>query len=155
MSAREHDEGWPGTRRARTDDRDTVQRSDSADVVGGGDGTTNGRLLLLSAVLDALAGEVGSAALACLQTVHQLLSILRRMPARIEMGRRGMVVHDRGLVVTGSLKSSNDSAAGGDVGGGNGEALLAGIGEELEHVVAYFTVNLNLPLSDLGEEFAP
>jgi hypothetical protein len=66
-----------------------------------------------------------------------------------------MVVHDRGLVVTGSLESSNDGAAGRDVGGGNGEALLAGVGEELQHIVAYSTVNLSLSRSDLGEESAP
>lgn len=57
---------------ALTDDGDAVERGDGADVVGGGDGTTDRRLLLFGAVLDALAGEVGSTTLACLQANHWL-----------------------------------------------------------------------------------
>lgn len=64
--------------RKLTDDGDAVQGSDGADVVGGSDGTTDRRLLLLSAVLDALAGEVGSTALACLQARPQLVNMLPR-----------------------------------------------------------------------------
>ena len=40
--------------------------------MGGGDGAANRRLLLLGAVLDALAGEVGGTALACLEANHGL-----------------------------------------------------------------------------------
>ena len=57
---------------ALTDDGDAVERGDGANVVGGSDGTTNRRLLLISTVLDALAGEVGSTTLACLQANHGL-----------------------------------------------------------------------------------
>lgn len=55
-----------------TDDGNAVQRSDGADVVGGGNGTTNRRLLLLGAVLDSLASEVGGTALAGLKANHHL-----------------------------------------------------------------------------------
>lgn len=46
------------------------------------------------------------------------------------------LVHDWGLGITSSLKGSNDSAGGGDVDGRNGEALLAGVREKLQHIVA-------------------
>lgn len=45
------------------DDGDAVEGSHGADEVGAGNGASNGRLLLLSRVGDALAGEEGSTAL--------------------------------------------------------------------------------------------
>jgi hypothetical protein len=60
-----------------------------------------------------------------------------------------VIVHDGSLGVAGSLESSDNSAAGGDVDSGNGETLLAGVGEELQHIVAYPVVNFTR--SDLGE----
>lgn len=50
-------------------DGNAVDGSDGADVVGGSNGAGDGSLLLLSGVLHALAGEVGSATLAGLETV--------------------------------------------------------------------------------------
>lgn len=45
------------------DDGDPVEGSHGADEVGAGNGASNGRLLLLSRVGDALAGEEGGTAL--------------------------------------------------------------------------------------------
>ena len=44
-------------------DGNAVERSNGADEVSGSDGTADGSLLLLSAVLDALASEEGGTAL--------------------------------------------------------------------------------------------
>ena len=49
-------------------DGDAVDGGDGANVVGGGNGTGDGSLLLLSRVLHALAGKVGGATLAGLET---------------------------------------------------------------------------------------
>lgn len=57
--------------------------------MGGGDGATNRRLLLLGAVLDALAGEVGGTALARLQA-NRRLSISGRTQRTNWDGPRGV-----------------------------------------------------------------
>jgi hypothetical protein len=64
------------------DDGHAVDGGNAADVVGTGDGTGDGSLSLLGAVLDALAGEVGTATL-------------------------GSLEDNRGLGVTSSLKGGN------------------------------------------------
>ncbi len=133
---------------ALTDDGNAVERSHGADVVGGSDGAANRRLLLLGAVLDALAGEVGGTALACLEANHGLSMSARN--GRTDGRTEGAVVHDRGLGIAGGLESGDGGAAGRDVGGGDGETLLAGVGEELQHIVACSRVNLSS--SDLGGE---
>jgi len=51
-------------------DRNAVDGSDGADVVGGSNGTGDRSLLLLSRVLHALASKVGGATLAGLETVR-------------------------------------------------------------------------------------
>lgn len=64
------------------DDGNAIERSDGTDEVSGGDGTSNGRLLLLGRVGDALAGEEGRATL-------------------------GRLDDDGRLRITGSLEGSN------------------------------------------------
>lgn len=64
------------------DNRHAIDGGNAADIVGTGDGTGDGSLSLLGAVLDALAGEVGAATL-------------------------GGLEDDRGLGVAGSLKGGN------------------------------------------------
>lgn len=118
--------------------------------MGGGDGTSNGRLLLLGAVLDALAGEVGGTALACLQAT-QRPSVCCPTTAEKRKGL-GKSAHNGCLGITGGLESSDHGAAGGDVDGRDGKALLAGVGEQLQHVIAYGAVNVDVNLSDVGEE---
>ena len=122
--------------------------------MGGRDGAANRRLLLLGAVLDALAGEVGGTALACLEANHGVSMSGRngRTDGRTR-GKGVAVVHDRGLGIAGGLESSDGGAAGGDVGGRDGETLVAGVGEELQHIVACSGVNLSS--SDLGEGAVP
>lgn len=61
-----------------------------------------------------------------------------------------VVVHDGGLGITGSLESSNNGAAGGDVDGRDGETLLAGVGKELQHVVACLWLISVSPISAEG-----
>lgn len=100
--------------------------------MGGSDGTGNGGLLLLGAVLDALAGKVGGTTLACLEANHQpSVNISLRTKPRTED-----VEHDGGLGVASGLEGGDHGAAGGDVCGGDGKALLAGVGEELQNVLA-------------------
>jgi hypothetical protein len=72
-----------------TDDGNAVKRSEGADVVGGSDGTSNRRLLLLGAVLDALASEVSGTALACLQTNHQIVNICPGTATSVEQWEGG------------------------------------------------------------------
>lgn len=187
-------------------DGNAVDGSDGADVVGGSNGTGDGSLLLLSGVLHALAGEVGSATLAGLETIRM------STPSRA-LFSAGCILHDGRLRLLGSLEGSDNGARerqsacflqkdrpwlfrpqggciglsgtrnlepatrsvpptrglrlrsttcarepdsvwegpesrssheprAGDVAGGDGELLLAGIGEELEHVVPCCPVNL-------------
>lgn len=91
------------------DDGDVVCGSDGADVVGSGNGASDGSGLV--AVGDALAGKVGSTALRGLQ-------------------------NDGRLGVAGSLKRGDDSRAGGHVDGGDGELVLAGVLEQSEDIIA-------------------
>lgn len=77
----------------------------------GSDGTSDGSLTLLSGVLDALAGEVGSTTL-------------------------GSLEDDGSLLVAGSLEGSDGSGGRGDVASGNGKALLASVLEKLQDVIA-------------------
>ena len=108
--------------------------------MGSGDGTGNRRLLLLGAVLNTLAGKIGGTTLACLKANHQQSVNMRS--ATTTDGRTGDVAHDRGLRITSSLEGGDHSAAGGDIRGRNGKALLAGVGEELQHILACLTVNI-------------
>lgn len=91
------------------DDGDAVGGRDGADVVGRGDGAGNGGGLV--AVGDALAGKVGSTALRGLQD-------------------------DGGLGVAGGLEGGDDSRAGGDVDGGDGVLVVAGVLEQGKDVIA-------------------
>jgi hypothetical protein len=90
------------------DNGDAVGWGESADILGTGDGTSDGSGLVL--VVNALAGEVGSTTLRELE----------------DDGRLG---------VTGSLESSDDGRGRGNVDGGDGEALLLGVLEEVQHIV--------------------
>ena len=65
------------------DDGNAVDGSNGADVVRGGNGTSDRSLLLLSRVLDTLAGKVGRTTLAGLETVRMSI----RRPCR---GIRGL-----------------------------------------------------------------
>jgi hypothetical protein len=89
-----------GPASALTDNGDAVNRSDGADVVGGSDGTSNRRLLLVGAVLDALAGEVGGTTLACLQTNHQLSISARARPRVERMGGERMSSYIMGALAS-------------------------------------------------------
>ena len=91
--------------------RDAIGGSHSTNVMGRGDGADHGSLLLLGAVLETLSGEVGGTTLGSLK----------------DNGR---------LLIAGSLEDGDGSRAGGHVGGGDREALLLGVGEELENVIA-------------------
>jgi hypothetical protein len=73
---------------ALTDDGHVVEVGDGADVVGSGDGASNRGLLLLGAVLDALAGEVGSTTLACLEAGSDQLSAGFVLSSGVRDGRR-------------------------------------------------------------------
>jgi len=135
-----------GKKRKRTDDWDAIERGNRADVVGSSDGASNGRLLLLGTVFNALAGKVGSTTLACLQAIQLSTFIPKQSSAEY--------IHDGGLGVAGSLQSSNDGAAGGDVASRDGEALLTSVGEQLQHIIACLGVNITArPMS--AEELAP
>lgn len=139
-----------GQNSVHTDDGNAVNGGNGTDVVSRSDGTGNRGFLLLGAVLDALAGEVGGTALACLQANHRLsISVW-------EERRVGGVIHDGGLGIASSLEGSDNGAAGGDVNSGDSEALLAGIGEELQDIIACRMVNLLFSiLSDVGEGCVP
>jgi hypothetical protein len=108
------------------DDRDTVSGGDAADVVGSGDGASNGGLLV--SVAHTLTGEVGSTTLGDLQ-------------------------NDGAVLITGSFERSDNGGGGGDVlrwlvtphwdlltvrthDGGDSELLLLGVLEETENIVA-------------------
>lgn len=84
-------------------DRNAVDGSDGADVVGGSNGTGDGSLLLLSGVLHALAGKVGSATLAGLETV-------RMSTPSCALFSAGCILHDGRLRVLGSLEGSDNGA---------------------------------------------
>ena len=89
--------------------------------MGSGNGAGHRGLALLGAVLDALAGEVGSAAL------------------------RGL--EDEGSVgVLGSLEGSDDGGGRGHVDGGNGETVGFGVLEQLQDVVAIEDAGLDVEL---------
>lgn len=90
------------------DDGNAVRWSDGADVVSGGDGSSDGCLLVL--VLNTLAGEVGGTALAHLED-HWCLGIAS------------------------GLEGCNDGGGGGDVDGGNGIVVVLGVLEERLDVV--------------------
>ena len=90
---------------------DAIGGSHSANVVGRGDGADHGCFLLLGTVLETLSSEVGGTTLGCLQD-------------------------DGRLLIAGSLEDGDGSRAGGHVGGGDREALLFGVSEELEDVIA-------------------
>lgn len=84
-------------------DGNAVDGSDGADVVGGSNGTGDGSLLLLSGVLHALAGEVGSATLAGLETIRM------STPSRV-LFSAGCILHDGRLRLLGSLEGSDNGA---------------------------------------------
>lgn len=90
------------------DDWNAVGRSDGADVVCSGNGTSNGRFLVL--VAHALAGKVGSSAL-------------------------GHLEDDGRLCIAGCLEGGHDGGGGSDVDGGNGKLLLLCVLEEVLHVI--------------------
>jgi len=90
-------------------DGDAVGRGDSTDVVSGGDGTSDGSLLLV--VSDTLSGEVSSSSLRDLED-------------------------DRGLVVTSGLKSGYDSRGRGDVESGDSVVFGTSMVEELDQVLS-------------------
>lgn len=79
-------------------------------VVGGGNGTGDGGFALLSAVLDALASEVGGSALRSLDD-------------------------DGRLRVPGGLEGGGGGGRGGHVDSRHGEAVGLGVGEQLQHIV--------------------
>jgi hypothetical protein len=84
-------------------DRNAVDGSDGANVVGGRNSTGDGSLLLLSRVLHALAGKVGSATLAGLETVRALT------PSRALVSVK-CFLHDGRLRVLGSLEGGDNGA---------------------------------------------
>jgi hypothetical protein len=83
--------------------RNAVDGRDGANVVGGSNGTGDGSLLLLNRVLHALAGKVGSATLAGLETVRT--STLSRALVSV-----GSFLHDGRLRVLGSLEGGDNGA---------------------------------------------
>ena len=91
------------------DNWDAVCWSNSADVVGSSNGTSDGSLLVT--VLDTLTGEVSRTAL-------------------------GDLEDDWGLGVTGGLERSDNSRGGGDVDSWNSKVLLLSVLEEGVDVVA-------------------
>lgn len=205
-------------------DGNAVDGSDGADVVGGSNGAGDGSLLLLSGVLHALAGEVGSATLAGLETVWTSipsralgfaggafymmgafaslaasraattvlerqsacflqkdrpwlfgpksgcigLSAARNLEPAVRLSpQRGACVcsdavwscffavpHARGRRKVWEGRISHEPRAG-DVAGGDGKLLLAGIGEELEHVVSCCPVNLPVSVGIGSGGFEP
>jgi hypothetical protein len=90
------------------DDGDTVDGGDAADVVGGGDTTSDGGVLAI--VGDTLTGEVSGT------TVRDLED-------------------DGALGVTGSLEGRNDDGGGSNVHSRNGKVLLLSVLEETEDVI--------------------
>lgn len=113
------------------DDGDPVEGSHGADEVRAGNGAGNGRLLLLSRVGDALAGEEGGTTLRGLDDDGRLGvagGLERGDPVQrvLEQARSG---ESRGWFHRGVCDVHG--GARGDVDGGHRKALGAGVGEEL------------------------
>jgi hypothetical protein len=90
------------------DDGNAVDGSNAADVVGSGDGTSDGGLLAI--VADALSGKVGSTTLRDLE-------------------------NDGAVLVASGLKARDDGGGRGDINGGNSKVLLLSVLEETEDVI--------------------
>lgn len=98
------------------DDGDTVGRSDSSNKVGSSDGTGDGSLLLLSAVLDTLTGPEGGTTLGNLQDDGRL-QVSSGFHGGVGGGRRGDVEGGDGIVVLpGVFKQLSGLVTGQDTG---------------------------------------
>ncbi len=128
-------------------ERNSVNGGYGADVMGSGNRA--GDRSFLGAILDALAGKVGSTTL---HLISATAGDAKRLDKR-EGVYLGGLEDDGRLLVAGGLEDGNGGGARGDlygvigaigqaghgynhVGGGDGKSLLPSVGEELEDVVA-------------------
>lgn len=114
------------------DNRDAVDGRNGLDVGSGGDSTSNAGLALLGAVLDALAGKVGGTTLGCLEDDGRL-----GITGGLEGGNDGL--QKQGLACSFACRDGSTYARAGDVHGRDGIAVLAGVLEQLEDIIALFS----------------